>query len=228
MKKVLLGLALACFSLVATMSNADVVGDFDPVTKFGASNPSLAKAADAALSQLMAFTQVGDLKRFGFDRIPDRRDLTLLAGMREFVIQLKDIKTYGRGQNPRPLLRDQQRLLFPVVHDEEVRSAITLSQRSGTWQVALIGGAQFIRTVMRARLIAMSTPGTPIAASNTFDIVNVTGLNLYLISTESAGKLYFIPLFDRGVGIKAGAPILANDLLARLVPDAHRHNGQPT
>jgi hypothetical protein len=193
------------------------------------------KARDKGVDRLVELAQKFGPKTLGFDQVPDRKSLTLLDPLPNAMVMIEDLRVYEATTDPAKLLRRNERLTFPILQGDKVKSSITLSKVNNAWKAVSYGEPKIIVAAMDARVHAVcpKTEGDPVVvnpgkAAN-YTMVFVPGLNRYFLAAEGPprGKLYLIPLFSHA-GFEAGVPLLARDAFLKLRPFARFHNGQPT
>jgi hypothetical protein len=121
-----------------------------------------------------------------------------------------------------------RKIIYPITAGEApggAASAITLQPAQGRWEVASIGGGALAGLLNKARAEhAAATRASPSA----YFAVRVPAMNLYFVAYNADDGLRLIPILDEPrLGLKAGQPVKAVDLLPKLVAEAKRHNGLP-
>jgi hypothetical protein len=191
------------------------------------------QARDKAVARLIELTNSGDPKRLGFLSPPDPRGLVVLDPLKNATVPLADLQAYKVGADPATVIKTDTRLTFPIVADDKVVSSVTLRQSNGAWVPISYGNANTIRLVMKARVAAVlsqngSVPVLPGKAAE-YTIVTVPALSHTFLSAKGiANELYLVPISaQKSLGLPAGVPVRAKDVLSALQPAALKYKGLP-
>jgi hypothetical protein len=190
------------------------------------------RARDDAVSVLLKLAQSGKPERLGFSKLPLPNSLTILDPLPQTIVAVEALKSYRSGRPINTLLRNVERLTFPVLVGGRVQSSFVLVKRAGSWKGISFGDGSIIRAIMRARISMSTGPmGSVLHAGKAarYRIVTVTGLNHTFVGAEGPNGLYLAPIFDDPrLGFGAGVPRRASDVFLELGPDARAHTGLPT
>lgn len=142
------------------------------------------------------------------------------------LIQLDELRTYERGNNIRPLLKNYQQQLIPLSVNDEVRSSITLERKNQQLNAISYGSPSLARTLSKVRQEAAKQQSI---ALEKFYVVQVAALRHYFVAyDDSAGKVMFVPVLDDAeLGLRAGRALSAEDALVLLKTVAQHYNDLP-
>jgi hypothetical protein len=176
-----------------------------------------ARATQAArvLQELPEIVNKDNHRALGFERVEEARAGKLGEALPVFMIRLDALQQY-RGEEPGRLLTDVQRAVYPVEVAGQVRTTVELHAVNGRWELARLGGAQKIRAMDKQRRTTMKARGL---LSSDFFEVRIPALNLSFLGHHDADGLMLTPLVDdASLELQAGRPVLASQVLTRLVP----------
>jgi hypothetical protein len=188
---------------------------------------------DKAVERLIELSKSGDPRRLGFLAPPDRRGLVVLDPLKNATVPLAELQVYKGSTEPAALITEERRLTFPIVAGDKVVSSVTLLHSNGTWIPSAYGDANTIRSVMKARIAAVTPQPGPVAVlpgkAAEYTIVTVPGVNYLFLSAKGLGnELYLIPVSTKtSLGFMAGVPMRARDAWLKLQPVAQKHSGLP-
>jgi len=144
------------------------------------------------------------------------------------VVGLNELQKVAPGAGPRLLLKPGvNRMVYPLVHDNEVVSAITLQRGDDKkWEPPSFGGTTMARLLAKARGDLAKRVGD--AESPAF-CVAVPALNFYAVAVQRKDKVIeVLPVIAYPeLGLKEGQPVPASTLTPLLIEAAKRHDGLP-
>ncbi len=161
--------------------------------------------------------------RLGFDGVPADKDVKIVQGLAETMIQVQDVRDYAGG-DPRPLLRSRRRIIFPIVVGNRVRAAMTVARIHEKWKVVSIGSAGLIRAVFNALLLARKQLPQP--ENVRWGVTHINGLNQYFVVAELGSSLFLVPMVrNAALQFEPGVPLDAVRVLKALQPAARAFRG---
>ena len=185
-----------------------------------------AAAARQSLPTLAELAKGDSAGRMGFAAPGDAERSELAAPLSDFIIGLDDLRSWQPGTDPMGLLRPTGLVVYPVKTSGAVRSSVTLKkQQDNTWQAVAFGAPAQSQAVAGAR--ATVTDKANVAENRTFQ-VRIPAFNLVFVAYVDSGRLMLTPVVDtQRYGLSAGVAVAADQVLARLKPDAERDSGLP-
>lgn len=159
------------------------------------------QAATNALSNLKhLLTEGQNFREMGFDNLEQLDRVSLGEPAAVYAVGLDALREYNPSGDPKSLLIDVKRIVFPVVADGNGRTLITLEQKDGKWHFVSFGDQSVARNLLRVREDRSSAPGG-LPTSNYF-IVQVNALFLTFLGNEqpgssSANSLRLVPLHEK-------------------------------
>lgn len=190
-----------------------------------ASENSRSRATES-LKTLPRIVTRENYRALGFQTPDEPKSASLGEPIAVFTVGLDDLRSFVSGKDPKTLLRGPQRVVYPVVVQQQVRSAVTLQELQGAWKVTGFGNATLGRLLAKFRSERASAAG---ASATSYFAVHIPALNLYFLGHEASGQLNLTPLLDDpSLELKAGQPVPGDKLFERLVPRAKALNDMPT
>lgn len=182
-------------------------------------------AATRALATFQKIAKQTNVKAMGFESADEIAGAKLGEPLSVFMVELQDLRAYTPGSDPEKLLKPIDKVIYPVITNEQVRSSIVLQKGKEGWQASDFGGANFARLVTRAR--DESAKAASLAPTAYF-VVQVPALNAYFLGYRQDGKLMLSSIIgDPGMNLKADAPSPAEQIFEQLRPLAEKYNGLP-
>ena len=190
---------------------------------------SAAESQPAATSGLVEFKRLvnsTNFRSYGFQSVEEAASATLGQPAVAFLVRLDQLRDYQASTDATRLLTGADKVFYPVMAGNQVRSSIVVIKGSAGWKATSFGGPQFIQRLMQAR--ESVTPGTP-----TMEI-EVLALSAFFLGELRAGRsgagdsLYLTPLASQPeLNLKVGVADQASRIFAQLAPIARAHNGLP-
>jgi hypothetical protein len=191
---------------------------------------------DAALGRFVLISK-GNSRELGLTGPIMLDQIVALDPLREAIVFVEELKTFD-GRNAAALIKDQERLMFPVMQGGRVVSSVTIAKlRTGRWVAAAYGSAPLIRLLFHARVAVASLPLAPGSQETLihpgkraqYRSVFISGLNQRFLAAQGPGGTYLTPIMDsQEFGFRRGIPLLAEVVLGKLQPAARLHEGLPT
>jgi hypothetical protein len=184
-----------------------------------------AVAAKQALPTLAEMAKGDNAARLGFAVAGDAERSELAAPLSDFIIGLDDLRSWQPSTAPMGLLRPTGLVVYPVKTGGAVRSSVTLKKQDSTWQAVAFGAPAQSQAVAGAR--AAVTDKAKIPETQTFQ-VRIPAFNLVFVAYADGNRLMLTPVVDtQRYGLSAGVAVAADQVFARLKPDAERDSGLP-
>lgn len=140
-------------------------------------------------------------------------------------IGLNELRQTPTGQPQYALRNNADQVLYPIQALDEVKSGVTIQKKNENWEDVSYGNVALTKQLVKMRQIYADEHKTPIS---NFYVVSIPALNMYFVATKEASGVIFIPVIDDpSIGVKAGVPQKAADLMPKLVDAARKHNGLP-
>ncbi len=191
----------------------DILGSIDSV---------MSQSRDPAVRALDTFRKLVNEQNYramGFDSVSEVRSATIGQPLVEFYVRLDKLREYRPGGNPVSLLDGGDKVIYPVLVGQQVRSSIVLARDSSGWAAASYGGPNATKLLYRTKAAV---------GGGQYFAVNVLALGLHFLGTRQQGNLVLAPLLDDQQGRwKAGAILPADRVFGPLVEDAKAYNGLP-
>ncbi|CAN94209.1 MULTISPECIES: hypothetical protein [Sorangium] len=206
---------LVCLALLAPLSACFP----EPPTTTTREVKEVARNALSTLERLVNRENYMDL---GFRSLDEVSRATVGEPLPVSMVRLDELAAYQRDQDPTPLLHPTPQTFAPVLVDGEVRSSMIVHPRrvDGALTVGGFGGSALIRALETARRQSMDRTRRP--ASDYFD-VEVPALHRHFVAYRQENQVLLIPIFDDDrLGFEAGQTMRAQEVFARLVPEARR------
>lgn len=194
----------------------------------GDSKATLAETQGAASQALAAFRKVVNEENFralGFRSVGEASSASLGTPMRVYTIPLDRLKEYQPGTNPNDLLDDIGQVIYPVMKEGEVRSALFVERTKNGWKGTGYGSPTLAKLLDTARRKDSTASGVPL---DSYFIVQIPALNLYFVAHRKNQNLLLTAVADDPtVSIRAGTVMQAGEVLEALLPAAKAHDGTP-
>jgi hypothetical protein len=184
-----------------------------------------AAAAKQSLPTLAELAKGDNAVRMGFAAPGDAERSELAAPLSDFIVGLDDLRSWQPGTDPMGLLRPTGLVVYPVTTGGAVRSSVTLKKQDSAWQAAAFGAPAQSQAVAGAR--ASVTDKAKIPETQTFQ-VRIPAFNLVFVAYVDSGRLMLTPVVDtQRYDLSAGVAVAADQVFARVKPDAERDPGLP-
>jgi len=176
------------------------------------------KLAVEGLKSLNRLVTEENAQAFGFYRKIDAGQTTVGRPIREFRIQLDDLRSFLPTDDPKKIIRGGQRLLFPVLSSGQISSAVRIDKYKETDRVHSYGNATLIKIIegmVGSKTLNEDKLMVPLST------LEIPAIGLYFLTKEEAGKLWITSVFDEpSFGLKKGTYEPALDVYKRLQPFA--------
>jgi hypothetical protein len=184
-----------------------------------------AAAARQSLSTLAELAKGDNAVRLGFTAPGDAERSELAAPLSDFIVGLDDLRSWQPSTDPMGLLRPTGLVVYPVKTSGAVRSSVTLKKQDSAWQAVAFGAPAQSQAVAGAR--ASVTDKAKVPEAQTFQ-VRIPAFNLVFVGYVDSGRLMLTPVVDtQRYGLSAGVAVAADQVFARIKPDAERDPGLP-
>ena len=177
---------------------------------------SQAMAAQEGLATLRRIVNPHNFAALGFKSADEADQATLGEPLPIYLVKLDALRTFTDKTNPETLLSDPKRSLFPVNVSERVATSIFVTESPEGWRATELGNAAVAQLVSHQR-----------HGAGDF-IVHVPALQSYFVGTRGEGRLMLTPVMDDPrTELRAGQPVAAGLVFARLRAAASNYNGLP-
>lgn len=184
-----------------------------------------AAAARQSLPTLAELAKGDNAARMGFAAPGDAEKSELAAPLSDFIVGLDDLRSWQPATDPMSLLRPTGLVVYPVTTGGAVRSSVTLKKQDSAWQAVAFGAPAQSQAVAGAR--ASVADKAKVAENKTFQ-VRIPAYNLVFVGYVDNGRLMLTPVVDtQRYGLSAGVAVAADQVFARIKPDAERDPGLP-
>lgn len=140
------------------------------------------------------------------------------APLRDYIIGLNSLKAWD-GKDPSRLLKPTNRFVYPIIMGGEVKSQVTLSERSGSWQPVEFSNSTLSQATSETReKIRNNAPG---AAAVPSIQVRIPAMNATFLAQQENGDLTLTAVQSLPeYGIESGQSASARSVLLKLQPFA--------
>jgi hypothetical protein len=206
-----MGLAAATLAMAQTPTGADL----------RAMTADSQKTAEAGLGTLKELVTENTAQRMGFDTPDQAGEARIGPAIADYMIGLEPLRDYRPGQDPDDLILSTGLIHFLVEAAGATRCSITVQRTENDWRAVSFGAPLLSRALATA---LTSVKGDP---AESF-MVRIPAFNLTFLAYRSEGQLMLIAVQTAGsYGIEEGSTAPAEEVLARLQPEAERHDGLP-
>lgn len=172
-------------------------------------------AATQSLATFRQLVNAQNYKDLGFETPDEVAHAALGQPIKILVVPLNQLLRYERGSDPTKLLTDFNQVHYPVLVNEQVRSAILVDQTGGKWKAGTFGASKLAKLIGAAR--------TPNQNSTQDSVVQIPALGLYFLAHTAENRMTLTALSDSAdFGFKAGGVMPADEVFAALVLAAKR------
>jgi hypothetical protein len=181
--------------------------------------------ASESLGSLREIAKAEHYKDLGFNSADEAARATLGEPFSVLMVTLEDLRRYEPGQPATDLLKPLEKVIYPVVVNDRVKSSIVVEKTAEGWKPTTYGRPNFIKLLTDTRSkIAADNSAT---ADGQF-VVQVPALNAYFIGYQTDGKLMLASVIDDpALKLSAGRAAAAEEVFASLAPAAKAHNDLP-
>lgn len=161
------------------------------------------EAADNALEILRDLAK-DNYATLGFESEKEADEATLGMPLTLYLVPLDGLQTYEGEADPNELLQDSRIVMYPVLVNDTVRSAVGIQGNEEGWTPATFGSATLIQAIARVELNPDSF------------IVQVPALGLYFVGDREDDDLVLIPIVENAFDLPVGQPVAAREVFSVL------------
>jgi hypothetical protein len=179
-------------------------------------------AAAAALKTLAGL--VKPEKPLGFHSPSEIASASLAEPLPMRMVGLNDLRAYRAGDDPRPLIRDEGTVMYPVTVGGEVRSSVVLRKVNGDWKATQFGRSNLASFAHAGRARVASARRVPEAGVS---LVEIPTMSARMLEHEEGGVPMLTSLLDvPNTDVRAGVTLPAAEVFAKLQPLAAQNDGR--
>jgi hypothetical protein len=215
----------ACSSPTGSTEPASNVDSARPRVDSARTAPVFTEHPAAAAAALPTFARLAtkNAGAVGLRADEDARSAALSTALPMYRVGLNPLQDYRAGQDPHPLLVDEESVMYPVTIGGEVRSSVVVEKRDGAWRASTFGKSNLAKMADGMRTQVSAARGVSPAS---LSLVEVPTLHAEFVSHDEGGVLMLTSLLDvPGTDIRAGRTLQGADVLAKLQPLAVATNG---
>lgn len=161
------------------------------------------EAADNALEILRDLAK-DNYTMLGFQSKEEADAATLGMPLTLYLVPLDGLQAYAGEADPHELLQDSRIVMYPVMVDDTVRSAVGIQGSEEGWTPATFGSATLIQAISRVKLNPDSF------------IVQVPALGLHFVGEQMDDELVLIPIVETAFDLPVGQPVDAKEVFSVL------------
>lgn len=161
------------------------------------------EAADNALKILRDLAK-DNYATLGFESKEEADAATLGTPLTLYLVPLDGLQAYEGEADPDELLQDSQIVLYPVMVDDTVRSAVGIQGSDEGWTPATFGSATLIQAIAR------------VGPNPDSFIVQVPALGLHFVGERMDGELVLTPIAENAFDLPVGKPVDAQEVFSVL------------
>ncbi len=188
--------------------------------QINAQNNDLQQAARSALQDMQKIASMGNYAMLGLESAEVISNATIGDPITQKVIGLENLRAFkGSPNEVQSLLENNDRVIIPVMKNNEVVSVIALDKSNKGWKTASLGMTSPIteyEDVRRKNQLGESSY-----------MVRVPAFNQYFITRGRGSNLEFASIGQSAADLKNQSFIPASEALKLLQPIAQRYNGLP-
>ena len=215
-----LGIVFAAALLTACSGAAQGGGGQKPPVSADAQT-----AATRALETLRKLVTADNARDMGFAEPGEAASATLGTPVRVQMVRLDALRQYQAGSDPASLLTEANRIIYPVMVRDQVKSSVIVEGSGSEWKASSFGGPHLVGQIARYRT---DVTGRLNVAADSLTVVHVAALNLYFLGYRVDGRLMLTPLENHPESkLEAGSSMPADQVFVVLAPIARNYNGLP-
>jgi hypothetical protein len=178
-------------------------------------------AAQAALKGLDLLTTDDNFKSLGFATLAEVKSAKLGDPFPVVQVRLDELKDFKEGDDPLFLLHSLHRAVYPVMVDDEFRSALEIRRHKGKWELSSVGLTADVRRYAEGRRKHSAGEQTPAHC-----LVKIPALHQYCLGHRTTDKgLRLLRIRDETVSGRLDSRPAA-EVFLDLVPFAREHDGK--
>jgi hypothetical protein len=187
--------------------------------------PDAQTAATRALEPLRKLVTADNARDMGFEDVSEVANAALGEPIRVQIVRLDALQQFAPGADPGQLLTEANRVIYPVVVRNQVKSSIIVEGSGGQWKFTDFGGPRLVRQVSQFRTDVTERLKP---APDSLTVVHVAALNLYFLGYRVDGRLMLTPIETHAeYKLEAGSSLPADQVFTALAPFAKSYNGLP-
>ena len=164
-------------------------------------------AADNALGILRDLAE-DNYTLLGFRSADEAESATLGMPLTMYLVPLDQLQAFEADASPSDLLHDSEIVLYPVLVDNTIRSAVSIQHSDDGWTPVAFGNVTLIQAIAETDL-----------QEGDF-IVQVPALGLYFVGARSDDELLLTSIVETAYDIPVGRPVNASEVFSILQPAA--------
>jgi hypothetical protein len=187
-------------------------------------HPVIQQQSVRALQTVRNLTPI-NLTRIGFKSASEANSAVLGKPIQEYIVGLDQIKGFSPKQNPEQLLTKTNTVLYPLLINRRVHSAIRIRQIGQEANTVSIGNANLVKMIA-----SLQADDSNLRSQNneTTPAIRVPALGLYFLTRQDGKVLKLTSVFDvPSLGLVKGKYESATDIFARLAQAVAKGNGLP-
>ncbi len=161
------------------------------------------EAADNALG-IMQDLAKDNYTLLGFQSEEEAKSATLGTPLTVYLVYLDDLQNFENESTSNDLLQDSKIVMYPVMVDDTIRSAVGIQNSEDGWTPATFGNATLIKAIAEIGLNKDSF------------IVQVSALGLYFVGEQNEDGLFLTSITETGYDLPVGRPIKAEQVFSIL------------
>lgn len=183
------------------------------------------KVAAASLPTMQKLVTESNFQNMGFRSAAEAKSASLGRPLALYTVPLNELVQYREGGDPARIIHFGDRILFPVMVNNEVRSSLQVDKSGDKWEVSSYGGPNRMKLISDAinRLSA-----DPENKGMEYRVITIPAMNLYFIGMQKDDKLFLASVLDdEAYGVKAGEVVSAEIILPKLAEIAATLKDEP-
>jgi hypothetical protein len=175
-------------------------------------HPVIEKHAIVSLQTIRTLSPE-NLARIGL-KTSEANSVVLGKPIQEYILSVDKLKTLGDAQASKQLFTTPNTVLYPVISDRSVRSAVRVRKIGAQAQTASIGNANLMKMISSLEGVNLNTTSD---SKESISAVKVPALGLYLIARQNGKSIELTSPFDvPSLGLVRGKYEQATDIFDRI------------
>lgn len=179
------------------------------------------KTAEAGLGTLQKLITENTARRMGFDTPDQVSDARIGPAIADYMIGLESLRGFQPGQDSGDLIQSTGVVHYLVEAADATRCSITVQRTENGWRAVSFGSP------LLSRALASALKSAEVDPAESF-MLRIPAFNLTFLAFRGEGGLMLTAVQTGGsYGLEEGSTAPADEVLARLQPEAERHDGLP-
>jgi hypothetical protein len=131
------------------------------------------------------------LKKLGFESAEQLEGATLGSPHKVYIVNLNDVKAFKSGDDPKKIIGKTKEILYPILENGNVTSAIGFRKEKGDWIPTTLGASSEVKVAEPVRDKHGKSKGK---GHSSYFVARVPAMYLSFLGYWDKNDIFFIPI----------------------------------